>query len=127
MKKTPSEAGRSLYSCTISLLTKLLLPVFLVLLFLLCARFIPGKITYEYKAADKNAAQTVNNGSVPESTLYIIRAQDGKIAVFEASGAFVKTVDINVSELPEYDRRLLVEGIVAEKEELSELIESLLS
>ena len=126
MKKLPPEAG-NIRTCLATLLLKLLLPLSLIVLFLLCARFIPEKITYEYKAAEPDVTHTANHGTVPASSLYILRSKDGKIAIFEDNGDFVKTIDISLSELPEYDRLLLSEGIVTGKDELSELIESLLS
>lgn len=60
---------------------------------------------------------------------YLMKNHDGRLAVFQAQEQSPLLVfDIYVSTLPEYDQRLLQEGIPAEGEEqLTKLIEDYIS
>lgn len=128
MKKTPSGFSGGKRTPFVTLCKKLILPFSLIIIFLLCARLIPAGISYEYKDADKSTLRASGQAS-PASCgdLYVLRENGGKIGVFDSCGVHIKNIDINIGELPEYDRKLLASGIVAGAGELSELIEALLS
>lgn len=127
MKKTPSGFCNSRNTSLCAFCIKLILPLSLIVIFLLCAHLIPASLTYEYTAADKSTFRASEQITAPENSMYVIRASGEKIGIFDASGTHIKNIDINIRELPEYDRKLLSEGIIADKDELSELIEALLS
>ena len=72
----------------------------------------------------KSAAET---GSAQQRTadVFIVKEYDGRVAVFTAGSLSPdKVYDTHVSQLPEYDRNLLIDGILANnKEELRKIIE----
>ena len=73
---------------------------------------------------NKSAAGTGSASSKAVDT-FIVKEYDGRIAVFTA-GSFSpdKVYDTHVSQLPEYDQNLLVDGILAnDREELRKIIE----
>ncbi len=66
--------------------------------------------------------------AVPETTvpaiLYTVREVNGRIGVFDASGALMRTLNVPVATLPRADREQLAVGItLGSKEELNALIE----
>lgn len=127
MKKTTSGFSGNKHTPFIALCLKLILPFSLIVIFLLCARLIPAGISYEYKDADKSTFRTSEKADEVTGSLFVLRENGDKIGVYSSDGTHLQDIDINIGILPEYDRRLLAEGVVAEPEELSELIFSLLS
>lgn len=55
---------------------------------------------------------------------YIMREYNGKLAIFNDDGTVYKTYEINVELLPEYDQKLLKDGIqITGEEELRARVE----
>ena len=55
---------------------------------------------------------------------YIMREHEGQIGVFDENGTLLKIYEINLSLLPEYDQKLLENGIeIAGEQELRARIE----
>ena len=62
--------------------------------------------------------------STVAAAVYTVKAVDGKIAIFDQSGALVRTLNVAVATLPRADREQLAVGIVINgEEELNALIE----
>ncbi len=61
---------------------------------------------------------------ITDRVRYIMREYDGKLAIFNDDGTVYKVYDINVELLPEYDQKLLKEGIqITGEEELRARVE----
>ena len=62
--------------------------------------------------------------STVAAAVYTVKSVDGKIAIFDQSGALVRTLNVAVATLPRADREQLAVGIVINgEEELNALIE----
>ncbi len=126
-KIQPSENTKKILKNLKALSSKLFICAFLTAIFMLAAFFIPGNVTYEYQDVQETANKDASTETDASSTLRLLREKNGKIGVFRTDGSLVRIIDVEVSLLPEYDKELLSEGIVAEEDELYELIESLTS
>ena len=122
-----SENAKNILKNLKALSSKLFLCAFLTAIFMLAAFFIPGNITYEYEDVQETANKDVRTETDVSSTLRLLREKNGKIGVFRTDGSLIRIIDVEVDQLPDYDKELLSEGIVAEEDELYELIESLTS
>ena len=61
---------------------------------------------------------------ITDRVRYMMREYDGKLAVFNDDGSVYKVYEINVELLPEYDQKLLKEGIqITGEEELRARVE----
>lgn len=79
-------------------------------------------------AAQDNQQSTQDTQSSPDTTapaaLYTVRELDGRIGVFDANGAHVRTLNVAVATLPRADREQLAAGItLSSEQELMALIE----
>ena len=73
--------------------------------------------TANEKTSQENESYAARNSENIQNSVpsYVVRAHEGRIAVFEGSGsAPLYTIDTPLSRLPESDRLLLEEGIPAE-------------
>ena len=87
-----------------------------------------GEETTEKLEQDTADALKQDKPSPEESTVaaavYTVKSVDGKIAIFDHSGALVRTLNVAVATLPRADREQLAVGIVINgEEELNALIE----
>lgn len=61
---------------------------------------------------------------ITDRVQYIMREYNGKLAIFNDDGTVYKTYEINVELLPEYDQKLLKDGIqITGEEELRARVE----
>ncbi len=61
---------------------------------------------------------------ITDRVQYIMREYDGKLAIFRDDGSVYKVYEINVELLPEYDQKLLKDGIqITGEEELRARVE----
>ena len=123
----PSEKARHVRRCIRSLSSKLGICALLCAVFAICVCYIPQNVTYEYRDIENTENTDASAPGNVSETLRIIREKDGKIGIFRTDGSLIRTVNVDVSSLPDYDRQLLGEGIVASEQELTELIEGLTS
>ena len=122
-----SEKSRHVFKCITSLSSKLFLCALLCAVFAVCVYYIPQNVTYEYTDTEKGENTDASAQGTVSETLRIIREKDGKVGIFKTDGSLIRVVNVSVDSLPDYDRYLLSEGIVASESELSELIEGLTS
>ncbi len=80
---------------------------------------------YVYVYLDDTTDVTETTTSTAEDFLTLIaREYEGKIGIFDSTDKLIQILDVNVSTLPEADRKLLRAGIkISSKAELNSLIE----
>ncbi|MBR5308064.1 MAG: hypothetical protein IKU43_04785 [Clostridia bacterium] len=99
----------------------------LILIFALLSKYIPRSATYEYKIG-KESVQSSEITLLPQSaSLCTLRLCGNTLGIYSHSGMLEYTAEIDADILTDYDRRLLSEGICASYDELSVLIDELLS
>lgn len=76
------------------------------------------------KTPSETASEPIAKTRTIEKTRYIMREHEGQVAVFNGDGTLRKIYEVNVSLLPEYDQKLLENGIeILGEEELRSRIE----
>ena len=98
-----------------------------VILFLTIFLMLNNRITKLHETKS-NEQQPVFNETVSDETEaddeYVIKEFDGKIGVFK-NGDFQYMIDVYVFTLPEYDKKLLSQGIkVSSEQELNDVLSS---
>ena len=98
-----------------------------ILIFALLSKYIPKGATYEYKG-DGESVEGCEITLLPQvSSLCTLRLSGSTLGIYNHSGVLEYTAEIDTDILTDYDKRLLSEGIVADYDELSVLIDELLS
>lgn len=83
----------------------------------------------EERPSEASSQEELVKTAVADRTRYIMREYGGHIAVFNEDGSLHSVYDeVNVDLLPEYDRRLLKNGIqITGEKELRERVEDYIS
>lgn len=85
--------------------------------------------TFASQPADETPSQPQSSEELAKTVIidrvrYTMREFEGKLAVFEEDGTIYKIYEINVSLLPEYDQKLLKNGIrISTEDELRARVE----
>ena len=99
----------------------------LILIFALLSKYIPRSATYEYKRSGESIQSSEITLLPQSSSLCTLRLTGETLGIYSRSGVLEYTAEIDTDILTDYDRRLLSEGICASYDELSVLIDELLS
>lgn len=99
----------------------------LVLIFAVMHMYIAGNVTYEYTDKQKEIPYENTASMQTGLQLHTLKLEDDKLVIYGPDGAVLSSTEIDGELLTDYDRKLLGEGIRAEKSDISELIEELLS
>lgn len=76
------------------------------------------------KTPDESSSEPIEMMRQIKAERYIMREYEGRLAVFAEDGSLVKIYETNLSLLPEYDQKLLKNGIaIVGEEELRARIE----
>lgn len=114
---------KKIFVFSLFLLTMLIISAIVLSYFLLSDKILEINNKNSTTEPDLPAYENIDDLIVEDKTIYMLREYNGKIGVYE-NEALVYTIDTYVFTLPEVDKQLLKEGIIAvNKAELYSLIE----
>lgn len=116
MEQDKKENQSKQYYHLLFIFSVILISTFIIFYFFVSRKIDKSFVNNDVPAFEETPYQAVD-------TKYILKEYNGKIGIFE-NEALIYTLDTYVFTLPEYDKKLLNDGIeISTKEELYELLE----